>query len=146
MQKTTATFKKILVVDDDGFIQYAMKIILSDLGCDVETADNGFEALIKLEKEPFDLIFSDINMPIMNGYELAKAIRTAKGPYRNIPIIGVSACTEAERQKALGAGMNQLFEKPIHPLIVRQIIFNVNKLVCLPAESLLIKHNGATLR
>lgn len=143
MKKDTISPKKILVVDDNHFIQYAMKIMLSDLNCEVKTADNGLDALIQLKKESFDLIFSDIHMPVMDGYELAKTIRAAKESYHDIPIIGVSSCTLAERKKALKVGMNLLFEKPIHPSVVRRIIFNLEEAVFSFSESWLMMSKEA---
>jgi len=59
--------KKILIVDDDDNMRHAMQTTIERMGIDVVTAENGKEALDIALKEPFDLIISDIRMPVMDG-------------------------------------------------------------------------------
>jgi CheY-like chemotaxis protein len=75
--------------------------------------ENGYEAVQQFENINPNMVFMDIQMPIMNGYETTKAIRnTTRG--RDIPIIAVTAGAEKEeRNKCISAGMNDYISKPI---------------------------------
>jgi len=66
---------KILVVDDEEPVRELMREILEDEGCEVSVAKEGFEALALFEKSDFDAVFTDVGMPGMSGWELARAIR-----------------------------------------------------------------------
>ena len=85
------------------------------MGCNVEVADNGKIAVEKVKNAYFDVILMDIQMPIMNGYEAAKAIRDLPGnKYKKIPIIAMTAnAFDEDRQKAIESGMNGHLGKPI---------------------------------
>jgi CheY-like chemotaxis protein len=75
---------KVLVVEDSEHVRYFACQVLADLGCDVSEASTGDEAIDLLGERKFDLIFSDIVMPGMNGLELAKLVRERWG---DIPIL-----------------------------------------------------------
>lgn len=75
--------------------------------------ENGYEAIQQFEKINPTIVFMDIQMPIMNGYETAKAIRNTKNG-KDIPIIAVTAGAEKdERNKCIAAGMDDYISKPI---------------------------------
>jgi two-component system capsular synthesis sensor histidine kinase RcsC len=115
--------KRVLVVDDEKIVQTVMKALLEGIGCFVVVANNGVEALAILQNEKFDLVLSDINMPQMDGYELAKSIRNSTGISHDIPIFGISACSKEEGlQKAKGVGMNDLFQKPISVDLLKKLV------------------------
>ncbi len=87
-------------------------------GLEVEFAQNGKEAvdiMSDIEDNYFDVIFMDIQMPIMNGYEAARAIRTLPGNYaKSVPILAMTANAFAEDVAAAkNAGMNEHIAKPI---------------------------------
>ena len=83
--------------------------------------------LIAEGSEPFDLIFMDIQMPIMNGYEATRAIRKLKSG-QEIPIIAITAGTEKEEKcKCLEAGMNDYISKPILKGIIEETILKWTK-------------------
>jgi PAS domain S-box-containing protein len=104
-----------LIVEDNKVNMLLLKTIIKNLYCDalIYECENGSEAIKECEKINPDLIFMDIQMPIMNGYEATVAIRnSAKG--KQIPIIAVTAGTEKEeRNKCISSGMNDYIPKPI---------------------------------
>ncbi len=109
---------RLLLVDDNDLNREIAATLLEDAGFIVEVARDGQESLEKLLKvDPlyYKAVLMDIQMPIMNGYEAARAIRAFDDPTRaSIPILAVSAdAFEEDRQKALRAGMNGHLHKPI---------------------------------
>jgi len=104
-----------LIVEDNKVNMLLLKTIIKNLyhNAFIYECENGYEAIQKFEQINPTIIFMDIQMPIMNGYETAKAIRnTSKG--RDIPIIAVTAGTEKEeRNKCISAGMDDYISKPI---------------------------------
>jgi len=105
----------VLLVDDDAINRLAASMLLKQTGHRVEMAIDGADALEKLKAGTFDIVLMDIHMPIMDGVEATKIIRsdpTAK--YRKIPIIGVTASVmKEERRRYLQTGMDAVVEKPI---------------------------------
>jgi PAS domain S-box-containing protein len=105
----------ILIVEDNKVNMLLLKTIVKNLNLNtiIFECENGYEAVNQIENINPDLVFMDIQMPIMNGYEATKAIRnTLKG--KNIPIIAVTAGAEKEeRNKCISAGMNDYISKPI---------------------------------
>jgi len=106
--------KPILVVDDNPVNRRVLSALLEKLGCVVETANNGTEALSKALRADYGLILMDCQMPEMNGYEATEAIR--KDPIRGarVHICGLSAAVDPEvRVRCLAAGMNDYLPKPV---------------------------------
>lgn len=105
----------ILIVEDNKVNMLLLKTILKNLNLNtiIYECENGYEAVNQIENISPDLVFMDIQMPIMNGYEATRAIRnTLTG--KSIPIIAVTAGAEKdERNKCLSAGMNDYISKPI---------------------------------
>ena len=103
---------KALVVDDSKIVRDMHSFFLETGGFEVESAENGSEAIEKLLMRRFDVIVTDINMPQMDGYEFTRRVRQTRG-YEKTPVIMVS--TEAEaKDKTLGfeAGANVYVVKP----------------------------------
>jgi two-component system chemotaxis sensor kinase CheA len=102
--------KTILCVDDSIFYQ---KLITSYLrgGLKIVVANNGKEALDTLEKQGFDGVICDIEMPVMDGFEFAKQFRS-NPKYREIPLLAISAGDEEQiRPRALDCGFNSFKSK-----------------------------------
>jgi two-component system chemotaxis sensor kinase CheA len=96
--------RRILVVDDALTVRELQRGILERAGFAVRVASDGSEALAKLAEEPSDLVLTDVEMPIMDGFELTRAIR-AHPSVANIPIlILTSRSSAADRQRGLDAG------------------------------------------
>lgn len=119
--------KKILLVDDNMANLEIETEILQGMGFLVETAINGQIAVEKMElaaPEDFDLILMDIQMPVMNGWEAARAIRKLPDPSAShIPIIALSAdAFDSDKQMSKESGMDAHLTKPIDiPLILETI-------------------------
>jgi|GEM_PF-3612039 len=103
----------LLVEDNDVNILVATKL-LQRLGHQVGIAKNGEIALDLIEKDHYDLILMDVQMPVMNGYEATIAIRKSDSKNKDIPIIALSAGAMIyEREKCMEVGMNGFLSKPI---------------------------------
>jgi signal transduction histidine kinase/ActR/RegA family two-component response regulator len=126
----------ILVVEDSKVNQLLIKKILTKKNWVVETANNGKEALEKLEKEEYDLILMDIQMPVMDGYEASKIIREKeKITQKHIPIIALTAnATEEDQRKSIEVGMDEYLTKPIKS---ESLYLNILKYIILNQKELL---------
>ena len=101
----------ILVVDDNHANQILLRQQLKHLGHDVSVRSNGLEALRALASHPFDLVITDCQMPVMDGFELTRNLR-ALG--HDLPVWGFTAHAQPrERELCLAAGMNDCLFKPI---------------------------------
>lgn len=116
-QKKEFVGKRILLAEDNDLNWEIAENILSELGFLVERAENGKICVEKwMESQPFtyDVIFMDIRMPVMDGYEAAKAIREKERPDGKVPIIAMTADAFSDDiQKCLEHGMDAHIAKPI---------------------------------
>lgn len=104
---------KILLVEDNEFNQAVALEVLKKLGCRVVLASNGPEAVRLFDREPFDVILMDLQMPDMDGFETTRRIRRAPGG-AGIPIIAQTAHAYMEhRERCLAVGMNEHISKPV---------------------------------
>ncbi|WP_239499351.1 hybrid sensor histidine kinase/response regulator [Pseudomonas putida] len=101
----------VLVAEDNLINQAILKEQLEALGCSVVVAGNGLQAVQIWEQDRFDVVLSDVNMPVLNGYELARTIRAKDG---DLPIIGITAnALRDEGERCQAAGMNAWMVKPL---------------------------------
>lgn len=109
----------LLVVDDNEINREIAKLMLSGEGHEVDLATDGADAVEKVKASggKYDVVFMDVQMPVMNGYEATAAIRALDDPaLSSIPIIAMTANAYQEDQNdALNAGMNGYVPKPINP-------------------------------
>jgi len=107
----------VLLVEDNRLNQILAQKVLSDWGWEVDIADNGLIAIEKIEKQNFDLVLMDIQLPEMDGYEAARYIREKMPtPKSVIPIIAMTAhAISGEEEKCYKAGMNGYVSKPFNP-------------------------------
>lgn len=106
---------RILLAEDNLFNQEIAIEILQNAGSVVCVASNGLEAIDMLNKEPFDLILMDVQMPEMDGLEAARIIRKTDF-FKHIPIIALTANAYTEdRDACLAAGMDEFISKPVQP-------------------------------
>jgi signal transduction histidine kinase/CheY-like chemotaxis protein len=107
----------VLLVEDNAVNQRLATRMLEKRGHRVVLAGNGREALEALEKRVFDLIFMDVQMPEMDGFQAAAAIREKEaGTGTHLPIVALTAhAMEGDRERCLAAGMDGYLTKPIRP-------------------------------
>ena len=106
--------RRILVTEDNPVNQLVAQKQLERLGFEVDVADNGLEALAAIERERYDLVFMDCQMPLLDGYEATRRIRERLGG-RPLPVIALTAHNLAsDREKCLEAGMDDYMAKPLY--------------------------------
>jgi CheY-like chemotaxis protein len=121
---------RVLLVDDNAINQKVAARLLQQMGYKADLADNGVKALEALDRQPYDLIFMDVMMPEMGGFEATDVIRQRQKqktqfPNYKSPIIIVAMTANAmqgDREKCLAARMDDYMPKPVRPEDVRTII------------------------
>jgi two-component system capsular synthesis sensor histidine kinase RcsC len=112
----------VLVAEDNPVNRAILQEQLEALGARVVTAENGEQALQRWAPELFELIITDVNMPLLNGYELTRALRAREA---REPIIGVTAnALREEGEHCLAAGMNAWLVKPLNLKTLRQALIS----------------------
>ena len=102
-----------LVVDDVADVTDLLSVLLTHEGYEVVTADSGFAAIDAARRQKFDVIISDIGMPGMDGYDLARSLRALPG-YDKVPMVAVTGFSMFDdRRRSLDAGFNAHLTKPI---------------------------------
>ena len=115
LASNTSAMARILVAEDVETNQKIAKEMIQMLGCDVEIASNGKEAVEKYLYGNFDLIFMDCQMPVMDGYEATQRIRMLEDNSRlkPVPIVALTAgINKEDKEKCKIAGMNRYLTKP----------------------------------
>lgn len=114
----------LLLVEDNILNQKLIFLTLSKFGFKIDVANNGREALDKLENKSYDIILMDLMMPVMDGLEATRKIRERdKETGSSNIIIGLTANTyDADRDKCLKEGMNEYMAKPFDIEIFKDII------------------------
>ncbi|MEI6604572.1 MAG: response regulator [Verrucomicrobiota bacterium] len=124
---------RVLVVEDNITNQQVAMGILLRMGLDADMVANGEEALLALASQNYDLVLMDVQMPVMDGLEATRLIRSTESAVRNhqIPIIAMTAhAIEGDRQKCLDAGMNDYVSKPVSPQSLAEVLKK-----CLPSTA-----------
>jgi len=116
---------KLLIVEDNETNIRFMIMLMRELGYEFELAENGSEAVELLKQKKFDLIFMDIQMPVMNGLVATKEIRKLPNG-KDTYIIGLSAnAFQEDRDEAINAGMDDYLTKPVKIMEIAQLIKHV---------------------
>ena len=116
--------KRILVVEDQEDNRQILRDLLGNAGYELIEAENGEEALAAVARQRPDLILMDIQLPVMDGYEATRQIRTNPG-MKSVPIIAVTSYALAgDESKALAAGCDAYVSKPYSP---RQLLAKVRE-------------------
>lgn len=121
IQKQNFKHLNILVVEDNQVNQLVLVKMLSKLGAQFLSADNGEIAVDLAQKNQFDLIFMDCQMPIMDGFETTQAIRNNNGPNQNTPIVALTAnALTSVKDRCFEVGMNNYLSKPVTLSVIIQ--------------------------
>jgi CheY-like chemotaxis protein len=111
----------VLAVDDDQTARDVLRALLADRGAIVTAVGSGSDALHLLASQPFDVVVSDIGMPVLDGYELAARVREHADPrIANVPLVALTAYASIhDRDRALGSGFDAYLPKPVeaHDLV-----------------------------
>ena len=107
---------KILLAEDNFVNRKLATLLLQRAGHEVDTVENGAEAVRTVQLKAYDLVLMDVQMPEMDGFEATRLIRDREGDRPPIPIIAMTAhAMSGDRERCLAAGMNDYITKPIQP-------------------------------
>ena len=124
---------KVMVIDDSNTIRRTAETLLKKAGCDVLTADNGFEALPVISAHHPDILFIDIMMPRLDGYQTCALVKN-NPKFRDIPVVMLSSKDGLfDSAKGRVVGAEQYLTKP----------FTRDDLLCAIRKHLLEKHQDA---
>jgi CheY-like chemotaxis protein len=113
------TRSRVLLVEDNPVNQLVASRLLKTLGIDAQIADNGERAVQMIQRQAFDLVLMDCQMPEMDGYEATQAVRvweqrSAAATKRRLPVVALTANALAgDRERCVAAGMDGYLSKPI---------------------------------
>lgn len=106
---------RVLLVEDNLLNQQVVGEMLRDAGAIVDIAENGLTAVIKAGQLPYDIIFMDLHMPEMNGFEATRVLRASPHSLK-VPIVALTANVMVEdRDRCIAAGMDDFIGKPVRP-------------------------------
>jgi two-component system cell cycle response regulator len=127
---------KILVIEDTPELLELLAIILRSAGHEAITANNGVEGLTAARSDLPDLIIADLEMPLMDGFELLRHLR-ADPRLAQRPVIALTACAMlGDRERVLAAGFSGYLSKPIRAKeLVPQIAAIISDLATSPAQA-----------
>ncbi|WP_053076795.1 PAS domain-containing hybrid sensor histidine kinase/response regulator [Caenimonas sp. SL110] len=113
---------RLLLVEDNDINQQVARELLEDAGFVVDVADNGLVAFEKASTSPYDLVFMDMQMPVMDGLTCTRQIRKL-ARLKHLPIVAMTAnAMEQDRRRCMEAGMDDFLVKPIDPDAMRAIL------------------------
>ena len=117
---------KVLVVEDNIVNQKVAQGMLRKIGIgDVHVCENGVDAIVAIDRERFDVVLMDVQMPLMDGYETTRKLREQEQLVQREPqlIIAMTANSmEGDRKRCLDAGMNDYVAKPIQTDALKNVL------------------------
>jgi signal transduction histidine kinase/ActR/RegA family two-component response regulator len=114
---------RVLLAEDNPINQVFARKLLDVMGAKVTLANNGEEAVARVQEGKFDLVLMDCQMPVLDGFQATGKIRDLGGPFKEIPIIALTAYAMAEdRENCLRAGMNDYLPKPVDRAALSEIL------------------------
>lgn len=114
LQEQNRQKRRVLLVDDDKIIRIKASKMLETCGCDVATAENGWEAVTRLDDVKPDLILLDITMEPLDGFKTLTLIRASKGEFKDTPVVMLSSHDDVFTMgKSKDRGCSAYLEKPL---------------------------------
>lgn len=115
---------KVLLVEDDKVVQLVHKRMLTEMNCQVDIAESGTETLQKCQNHRYDIVFVDVGLPDITGYEVMKKIRQNSNPViSGIPLIALTGySTDEEKANCIAAGANEVMTKPITAEVLYEVL------------------------
>jgi PAS domain S-box-containing protein len=114
---------RVLLVEDNEVNRTVAATLLERLGCTVDVAEDGARALEKLRHVRYGLVFLDVHMPAMDGFEATRAIRALPPPGCDVPICAMTArAMPGDREACLAAGMDDYLTKPLRPAALEAVV------------------------
>jgi CheY-like chemotaxis protein len=132
-----SALRKVLVVDDDPVVGKSFNRVLSGKGYAVITAANGEEALAKLQSESYDLVFTDLRMPGMDGLEVAERVKASQ-PWTPVVIV-TGYGSRASEQRARAAGVSDFLHKPLSPEMIEDSAAKALQAATAPAAPVIVE-------
>ena len=121
--------KKILIADDQAHSRELLRVVLESEGYDVVEASDGAEAVVKTRQQPPDLILLDLQMPVLNGFEVVRILRSNL-QFVRIPVVALTASAmHGDREKALEAGFTGYIAKPVRVAVLRTEVARLLQIV-----------------
>ena len=103
----------ILLVEDHPINQKLALVLLQRMGYATDLAQDGEQGVQAANSKPYALIFMDVQMPVMNGFDATRAIRSGAGPNANTPIVALTAnAMQSDKDTCMEVGMNDFLTKP----------------------------------
>lgn len=134
------TTPSVLLAEDVPEARVLTGALLRRIGCNVDTAEHGEEALSQVQSNSYDLVIMDIEMPVMDGVVAAREIRTLGGPVANTPIIALSAFL-ADTEKS--AFWDKYFDVALaKPAGKKQLHATIDKVLQLGPQTVNLKTGG----
>jgi PAS domain S-box-containing protein len=135
---------KVLLVEDNAVNQKVAQRFLERLGCEVELAENGEQAIRAWERGSFDVVLMDIQMPVMDGYTATRVIREKERADRRTPIVALTAnAMTGQLERCLATGMDGLLTKPIAIERLRELLDRMG--LAVPQSEMLAERDVAAL-
>ncbi|WP_373692224.1 transporter substrate-binding domain-containing protein [Endozoicomonas sp. SESOKO1] len=113
---------RVLLAEDNEINRQVARELLQGMGLDVVMVTNGVEAVERVKREDFDLVFMDIQMPEMDGYQATRMIRQQLGKDKLVIIAMTAHAMTGDRERCLQAGMNDHISKPLSPDSLKQMV------------------------
>lgn len=114
---------RVLLVDDDKIIRIKATRMLEECGCDVATAENGWDAVTQLDDVKPNLILLDITMEPLDGFKTLTLIRASRGEFKDVPVVMLSSHDDVFTMgKSKDRGCSAYLEKPLEMEALQQIL------------------------
>lgn len=114
---------RIIVVDDNPINREVARQMLEKLGCRIDVASDGLEALRMHEAQAYDIVLMDCEMPGLDGFDATRRIRAMEQGIRRTPVIALSAGTDvSDRERCEAAGMDDYIAKPVRPQRLKEVL------------------------